>query len=751
MPAGSNLREPRSNLRCRGRAPKHLTCLPRLDEDEAVLNISRCPQSFQKQTTPTPDALTTLLSAIRLCLQFSVTDEHSDQTTPAVLPDIRAVKTRELMTSLFFEKLYVNRPEIEQLHSKVGIKRLVLIDGFVGCGKSTLFQKFHRELLARKVDHVIIDLQANLLVATNQQSTQAGVTLTDVDQQLAQSVYRLLTDKIVSQYIEPDDGIRQEWRHYRFQHDPKFARLLDSIRVSEDKLPQTPAEWEAALAKPIHQQIRTECLKSLPNHQEELACTLRFLRRYVADLNVLIDNIDQLRIAAQRDIMQTFSQLCVSGSVSITPFVAIRRENYRRIMRISQNAETDAFSTYERVTITTGLEDLRVDKSASATRLISNFLSMRINFMKDHQADIFESKDVEDWARSSFNVSMTGLLDRVLNLTLQQLNYAPVKRVISNDLFYWHNQGLRSIAIHAYNLLEMYIASHDKELSASDVFGKHIGSRADVRIDDKAFRTAFYRHTILRLRGPSAPKSLVWFDSLENAASQKGLLYHLPLRILQILLVRQDGETKSPRRDPVTIGEIRTLFSDFNVERKKVDDALAALKRPRGYDPNGLIFVDFPLRRLEVSDLRDDVAVTLLPSGFYYMKRLRFMVEYLFWSIMYLEEKAYQLSSKTIPEADLYSQVWKTKQVCRFAAEVLAKRAEDEAKKWSGLKVVNKTLFEKSRRIFMYEGSQLTYISKLHASIRAYIPSEARRDPTVLGYLSQLEEADRKIADLMRR
>lgn len=719
-----------------------------------MLNLKRCSPQFQRQPRPLSPAWSQLLSAVNQSLQFtSVEDNRIDLTTSRPESQLPTVRLRRLMKDAFFSTIYVPRDEINDLHQRVGCNQLSLIIGFVGCGKSTLMQKFHLELTDKKIENLIIDVQAELLFSDDDTGsvTQTSLTLTDIDHKTISTLYRIVNCRLISKYIQENEHRRSDWNVFRTLNNARYSRLVDAVLYNETVLPADTESWASALSRPAYEAIRIECLKAPENHLEEMACTLRFLKESVGELNIIIDNIDQLRLPAQRAIIHTFAQLSTSGNVSVTSFISMRKENLRRLQRIAKSPESDFFAAIGRIHLSTEPEDIRFKHLGRANALISEFIRRRISFLKEHQSRIFD-KDLSDQLVAMRAPAMTpsGALDRILNIIIQQLADHTVRHLIAKDLYYWHNQGLRSIAVHVYNLIEMYIASHDKELAFSDALERYINNRKSIKIDRRQFRSAFYRHTILDLREDPKPKTLIWFDRLENEGSDDTVIYHLPMRILQLLQHRQGLTYKIQERGPATIGEIRSFFGEFGISRDSVDEALVKLKQPRGYDPNGLVFVDFPVKNLAVKNLPDDVSISLLPSGFYYQKRLRFMVEFLFWSVMYLDRSVFTVSATEIPEANLYDATWKTEIVCKFAAEMLAPRALEEARAWAGLKRRNPDLHKKCRDWLLLEGKHVSYIGKVRSNINSFIKwSKVHESSSIESYLERLGRDDIAIRRLI--
>ena len=90
--------------------------------------------------------------------------------------------------------------------------------------------------------------------------------------------------------------------------------------------------------------------------------------------------------------------------------------------------------------------------------------------------------------------------------------------------------------------MEMYLVKHDKEMQPRLALA--------FAADDKRFHTSFYRHVILNFKDIDTPrpKTVVWYgDKLDNYSSRPEMaLYHLPLRILQMVFVyARDGQRKN--------------------------------------------------------------------------------------------------------------------------------------------------------------------------------------------------------------
>lgn len=375
-----------------------------------------------------------------------------------------------------------------------------------------------------------------------------------------------------------------------------------------------------------------------------------------------------------------------------------------------------------------------------SAEIIYSYISKRINFLMNHIGDVFTEMTDDDMSK------VKAALASSLMAVLQYINSPIVRKLAYQDLYYWHNHGLRSISVHVFNLMEMYLVKHDKEMQPRLALA--------FAADDKRFHTSFYRHVILNFKDIDTPrpKTVVWYgDKLDNYSSRPEMaLYHLPLRILQMVFVMQEMDRGKMAKPPPTLGSIRKIFSKFSVSADKINYTLGTLCERRGYDPNGLLFVDYPARDAGFASIPDDVSVSLLPSGFYYMTRLRFMVEFLFWSFFYIDTSVFSLGEPS--DAELYDNSFKTLMVTRFVADKLCPIALQEARLWRLLRINDDEIYEMCRNTFTMEGHErkLSFIGKLYKNIDVYCRVMGLDYGNGIGVnLVRIKECDKEICSLL--
>ncbi|GEM_PF-4315715 len=694
-------------------------------------NIMSCPPGFMAGTVERDTEIDELIACIQACIEFSHSDRYEEYSS-SVGNTYRDhfVDLRELLTESFSEKLYVERDDVNELLLKSSITQPFLLEGFVGSGKSTIIRQFIEDLKKKEAIYCHIDFSDDVTLSADQHNYGYSPESSEISLVDSKNYFRFcerLQIKLEDEIIHAKN-IFINFSNYKILHYSKYRSLLNILKATYiDELENNKNLFEFILEDEKLRAIYTSCETNEDEWEELLYITYEFIYANIGHSVLVIDNIDRTRLPLQSKILGLLDGLSLNSNISVAPIVAIRLENFRRLRSTQASQEGALSGLYSSRVVSSAIADSRYRMVINDNKLIDEFLAKRLGFAVTAAKDVFPNEDkLKDFIKRRYGSTLNIATVNIVYSVNRFLNQSHVKRLIRNELFKWHNWSLRATAINIFNIYVMILEGFDKDFSLERVT-EHLdtnkNSKSNLKISRRnirKFHTSIYRHLILNMTEGGNPKTEIWFQDLKNQ-SNEGELYFLSLKILSTLY-NKHAYTDDANSTHVTIGDLYNLFAVFGVPEDKVYRCLVRLNKSRAYDPNGLIFIDYPMPALEGGGiLPPSVNISILPSGKYYCDILMFMTEFLFWSIMYVKKDIFDVGKISNIEDTLYNEKWKSRIVMRFFVEHILPKFEMEMNYIKTISGVDSTYLKLYRENFLMISSGRKFTTSFRKNIGVYI------------------------------
>ena len=566
---------------------------------------------FLRDFPPPPDvdaALRQFRNAVATCLLYGAEPppmEMADEyTTMAWLNDLLA---RDFNTHIF-----VPRPVIHDIASLVRIPRLLIVMGHIGCGKSTALRKIRDDFPSvENVSLHYIDL-SRYFDEIEPSGIHGYLTVAGI-------LYEVLRKAHI---VPAETALRLSWTVHRIRNHPHYRRLVE--RAEEDG-EISDDQWLTLIESPPFKTIRDrEFEPNIPPAElTDLKLLLEFLtKRLGRHLILILDNIDRYSLKVQAEVIHNSIDFANVLSPLLTPVVAVRSANFGRLV---SEGEWDYIFLVRR--IRTYSEIRPVDTDAAT---LHAFLSRRIEYLLSLSPDqLFGGMPLAGLATVLGFKSAADMVGRhmdVMRHLMKDLVHLDIARILAQ----WHNESLRNTAMQMFNILNSFLMSSDPLFTYRDAVrattARSTDFESDRKLQTRRVRTAVYRHLVFGTRRPPAEPHTINMFTTANSLSETRPLYFLHLKVLQHLLMA--------KRSSVPYGHLLSDFARLGVSRDTLFRALEKLRRSRGYDNTGYLYIDRGDEHIG-ADMDPRSLVEILPSGRYLVEHLAISCEYLFWMALY--------------------------------------------------------------------------------------------------------------------
>lgn len=629
-----------------------------------------------------PHAVSLLRNAAAVTLMYS--RDHADRLKAWREAELAAFGEREekLIARLdvsFLDEIFVKRDEISELSELLALRKLIILRGDRGAGKSTAMYWLQRHFPSSEHDRLIsIDLNEHRsdpeLRPDDDYAADEGIpkeTVCDI-------IYREVFLSVLGEQASQSHA--DSWTLYLLRNSAAYFQLYESILSTSRPRPTGDSEFLGALAADRYAGKHLEASDAFSAQQG--TARLYFLLRFCLEVlnirfTVFIDNIDQVKHEIQQDVVDR----CMDLSAVMTPVVAVRNANYHRLAISNRGAETYIVKVFtakdqpnRRKELQSQIEEPEEAALQASEHILTRFIRRRLTVA----LDAYRGWSTEDSALLGLAEALGygGSLEDFLSEHLQVLNR------IAHDLSHsrtvsacleWHNGSLRTSGSQIFNIVNSLVMDKDPFFRYPLILAKPGVDRPNPR----ELRTMTYRHLVFMGRTPKmeAPRVINIFDGTSSAPEGPRALRFFPLKVLEYLSGRIHART--------TWGHLRDGFSSALISPGDLFQEVERLAAPRGSIPDGYIYLDVDPLKIEYP-LPDDLVIELLPSGRFFLERLSVSVEYLFWMALYTDcdVQLFEDREKRLKAHELTDEL-RAETAIRFLEGYILPRFKDEVDEWA--------------------------------------------------------------------
>ena len=613
------------------------------------------------------------ITAVRTALEFDFFANRGAS------PDSVAGLVNEHITSIFEDRLLVERRVTTDLVQNLIVGETCVLVGEAGAGKTAIVHDLRRRLekISSQEDSIssyhLIILNCNRYTATLIRNAESGV-----DHILLKLAEEL--ESVADAIDQSDESF--DWRFELMLASPNFedfrlfhpvtsaSRLHDLLKTDS----KAQANWSRSFDRHLVADPRTK-----------VALVLEVLLALNRRIVIALDNVDQLDPGLVREAADAAHAISQTTESPIGVLLAIRPGTMGLVRDRLSFAPSQFYLNL----------DFGLDRNGSPTeseRLTHDL--QQIREMIERRIGIFENDELllnklRFYVENRYGATVSsrdlarvlrpsvGKLRRLMMTTIDDY-FAPTTRPDRTDLttFFvgWHNNSIREMSGSLY----AYARSFMEPAWLGSTEGAVRISEPPTRMRDA--RTALIRHilfhntnTEIRNGYPSLHPAFDIFRVQDDGPAGQSFVF-LRMRLLQYLVNRSQATTR--------VGKVRRDFRVFGVNGERIGEELRALAHREGY-VSGLVRLD------GVADgdgeFSDDLEVELLPAGHLLVSRLAKTVEFLFWHAVTDERARADISQKLdlrprrlVEEETFNSEVMRVRVALAFVNDVLIPRFRND-------------------------------------------------------------------------
>ncbi|MBI5877766.1 MAG: ATP-binding protein [Chloroflexi bacterium] len=533
----------------------------------------------------------------------------------------------------FFSSLYIERAERPEITKMIPSKRLILVRGLPGVGKTVILKRIKLDLDGQDFRFFYFDFKA----ITEQMQNRAPVSF----QQRFQDV---IYSRIFDDYVSTSDSLVKGWTLFKIRHDIGYLQFREWVLEFEKHALSTDEDWEAALERPeVEAYFRSTNVKPL------LHTLLSFIKERVTYL-LCVDNVDRHPIPFQAEMLAQC--LDITNSVQIPVILAIREPNLKRIVNYGVLGDVLLADYLDRLKAG---DEPNVPINGMDDASIQSLLSKRFQFLESHN-QLESVSDFADRFERNYNVSPRDFKERFWGV-FQALS----KTFVENDIYDYCNHNIREVLTHHFRLISRMLHA------TNDYFNVERLLQNDETSNLTDLRTYLFRWLICGdpLRKPKFGGGLT--NIFDKGTPNLGML---DLRILEVLF----NKDRIFQENSVAIGDLESEFLRLGVRGAVLREHISALTKNEGNKELGFVWLDFALKEL----LKSDTHIELMPAGKYFVRSLSNSREYAFWSAISADLKDNVVSLPRFTSFDTRSDIFKLEVVHRFIERTLIPGLEHE-------------------------------------------------------------------------
>lgn len=639
--------------------------------------IDALPDEWNQSIAGSPeDGLVFLL--LRACLTFTYQDipkpdllaEYEHFGIPEQISSQRWFQSlSSAMSEQFYDKVYIERTKCREIIDRFGQPDILVMCGYAGTGKSTIL----RQLVHLKPS----DNTQTIIYINAAKSRDEFRNPPTARKNLALELLQRLRNSPVHPLLIAN---KDDFKVHRMRHTvaPKYHDLLEDL---DEYGPKEHADYVTLIADPGIRAAEATIWKALEPEQK-LKSHLQYLKDAGHRAYLILDNLDRLPTLIQHIFYDYCQTLQFGAPALLYSTLALRTDNFHRL---PNGDDRSSLEIPHDIDLSVTLEpNAQLSKGQQqAYKEITLLIQKRIDFC----AGFISNPDFIEYAKSKApSASIESLTQKYRRYQTDLPQLLSLIRHKSNSThllpanIQWHNSSIRSVCYHFF-VLSVQLLKQKAELehaTATPITITEFGKR----ITERTLRTEFLRSVIFDNRNTKRMNVANVFSEGQTV-SPLGLNF-LPLKILQHIVKNIDPTQAFGigKEISISVPNIVEALKDYAITESEVFEAIKVLRRPRDFDPYGLIYLDitFDENGDPIEDMRD-ARVFLLPSGYFFWNSVSVTCEYIFWCAAFgsfpdgtLLKKDFSIAS------DLIDDRYRLRVALKFCTSVILPRFHQELK-----------------------------------------------------------------------
>lgn len=537
--------------------------------------------------------------------------------------------------NLFFNELYIDREERKLIEQYIPSKRLILLPGLAGVGKTVLLLRLAQEYKKNNTGNFIyLDLKPLNIEAMNNSLVDDNKYLSNLTEELFHAIYYRLSEE----YIHKSATLIQEWLVFRIKNDINYSNIKEKILDIALRPLESDQEWIEILTRINGQSL-------LPSIQPSLTSLLRFINSKYPNTVLCLDNVDRFPLSVQRAILEQC--IHISNSVEISVIMAIRYANLQRVISTGALGDVIFEQTLNEIRSKDygnpigGQVDI-IGKNISVEALIKKRIDFIVNHSKyDPTNDLKEKANADTAAIDKYIENFWDLFKSITSFAE------------SEYLFNYSNHNIRELMLIYFRFINYLIFTNNPE---TNLYYASTNAHRSLTI----LRTSFYRWLVCNGQAlPSPQNGLPNIFELEFPGIRQ-----LSYKTLSCIYnMSKDYKT------PIKIADIANMFAKIGISREVVFLAIKNLTRNQFRNPNIFIWLDSE----EIELINDATNLNILPAGQYFLETLSISREYTFWNALITDTEINLTGEdkKGFDYSNTYDEKFKLTVVMNFILKVL--------------------------------------------------------------------------------
>ncbi len=602
-------------------------------------------------------ALSRFIAAAHECLMYS--QDVSDSVRGG--DSLFSQSLRRRLVTAFYDLIFVDRPEIHEIARLLTLRRLLILVGDRGSGKTTILKK----------------LELDLALVNESPESATNVTLRyydfkqysgslEAEDGAKETVCDIVYSDLYKHFLSGRHDDLWQWHVFLVRRCRKYRILRESIELYEKT--DSNDDWRSALETERYRDVKQRIEQdNPPSATETLDLFFRFLLEELGQHCVLIiDNIDQYKISIQDEVVTKAFELSAIDPPAVTPLVAVRTTS---LDRLASEGGTEIPYLLKKIDPTRQMVELHTEPT-----LVATFMKRRLDFLASVEAsELFQPGDLRTLAKALGLESGDAFIGAHA-VAFDWLRREIAKVDVVSSVALWHNNSLRTTATHVFNLLNAHVTNRDPLFQYKDIIASTtVDSRSIDHPGARSLRTVVYRRLVLGGRcPPEEPETKLLFRDLQSATPSRHLFFPL-LKILQYLENRPGGR--------VEYSQLVADFDSLGVSHRSLFDDLLSLLSRRGFDISGLIYIDKDPKRVSMN-MPSNTMIEIVPAGRFMIDPLSTSCEYLFWCAIYadVDEPLFKkmFGKPKIELKDIYSDEFRLRTATTFLVDGILPRFRQE-------------------------------------------------------------------------
>jgi len=514
-------------------------------------------------------------------------------------------KLQDYLEKNFFNELYADRMEREQVVLRIPSKKLILVHGLIGVGKTVLLRKIEYD-----------DKKLRIIDFKREIETFKGTSKEEFESVLRDFVYHYLR-KI---FINNDESFK-EWIFFIMQYDQgiKYQRFREvteyktrmilhynefSSKNFEEQHSEIRKKFENIITS--DNKIKEEFDYLLANEKPQLITLINFIRTRYQFTCLAFDNVDRLYQYQQAEVFTLGIDISNKGNIPI--IIAFRSPNVEYLKMhlhgdvVYKKQINEFFKSRDNIFNLNGIPD----------RVLSRVLERRIELITKKESSIFIQKVLEEFQKDYRTFDLEKCKKNFWNI-FKIINETFVDRGVHQRC----NYNLRGILLEYFKFIYNIMLNAERPYRFSILTKLEIGDRR-TKIRDYYFKW-------ITCGGKAIPidkyQILNIYDDLFKSDRKLMMLY---VKILELLY----NWMKNFAEDP-TFKKISDIFSVFQITKKELENSILKLSKDQeGNEEFGFLLIEKSRNTL----IQDNDLIEIMPAGRYFLEVLSVSREYCFWT-----------------------------------------------------------------------------------------------------------------------